>query len=570
MRVTCQLFGAIICLCLLNSAHGQNATTTRTSSGGYFVRFGEEQASPVRPNLIPAPAAPTPVASLPAAPIPVPAKSLGVTRTESFQLPRTESMVWNTPQPQPPLPTMPPLPASINPNREQDVRSSSPTPLALSPPIITVVEPTFTEPTPAEPVLAPAELPSAEPTPAEPVLAPAELPSSLSATDATNPTKATNDSTPLPSDGAGFSRQQAISKATIDQPLSSSDSAETAQHSSGQDKPQLTPIRAPETYSVAPLIHGCKDCDVGCDPICCGSTWEHSTTVWAAALYLRPRNADVPFAVPIDGPISSILTNPIQDGAVALLDPDYEIGYTVGFSLALNALTSVSVEYLSLDSSTANEAEISQPRVLRSLVSHPSSLSAAADFGRAEASLGIDLRTLDLNLRHLFVGGDVFAVNYFVGARYGHLAQDFSSTFFETGEEWVDSQVNFDGAGLRLGLETERRACNHCVHFYGRTSASFLAGRFQTSYFQGQTFDPTQVRTSWEAGRIVPILDLEMGGGWSSRCGRFKLSAGYVFSAWFNTVKTNDFIQAVQQNDFNNLNNTLTFDGLVARAEFCF
>ena len=51
---------------------------------------------------------------------------------------------------------------------------------------------------------------------------------------------------------------------------------------------------------------------------------------------------------------------------------------------------------------------------------------------------------------------------------------------------------------------------------------------------------------------------------------RVQLTAGYVFSAWFNTVKTQEFIRSVQQNDFLDLGDTLTFDGLVARAELRF
>ena len=83
-------------------------------------------------------------------------------------------------------------------------------------------------------------------------------------------------------------------------------------------------------------------------------------------------------------------------------------------------------------------------------------------------------------------------------------------------------------------------------------------------------FDPVVVNTDWEIGRVVPILDLELGGGWCSPKGRVRLSAGYVISAWFNTVKTQDFIDAVQQNVFRDVSSTISFDGLVARAELRF
>ena len=46
---------------------------------------------------------------------------------------------------------------------------------------------------------------------------------------------------------------------------------------------------------------------------------------------------------------------------------------------------------------------------------------------------------------------------------------------------------------------------------------------------------------------------------------------GYMFSAWTNVVKTEDWIDGVQTNDFRDMGDTMTFDGLVARrsrAEF--
>ena len=76
--------------------------------------------------------------------------------------------------------------------------------------------------------------------------------------------------------------------------------------------------------------------------------------------------------------------------------------------------------------------------------------------------------------------------------------------------------------------------------------------------------------TSWQAGRVVPVLDLELGAGWTSPGGCLRLSAGYLVSAWFNTVTTEDFIRAVQANDFVDLGDNLTFDGLRANAEWRF
>ncbi len=320
----------------------------------------------------------------------------------------------------------------------------------------------------------------------------------------------------------------------------------------------------------------CDGVDAGCVSACAsdcygGDAWAHFSTIYGGLLYLRPRNADVSYGVPIDGPIDSgPLTTPIQVGRVGVVDPDYDAGFEFGATLAVNAMTSIVANLVMLDTTTSNRLETDPPGVIRSLVSHPSSGSASADFLSAQADLDLQLDIVDVGMRHLFVGGQVFAVNYSVGARYARLEQSFAALFSNNGREQVRTNIDFDGGGFRLGLDAERYACGQPWRLYARSAASFVAGKFQANYFQGQSFDPDVVDTKWEAGRVVPILDLELGGGWCGPGGRLRLSAGYVFSAWFNTVVTQEYIRAVQQNDFLELGDTLTFDGLVARAELRF
>ena len=310
------------------------------------------------------------------------------------------------------------------------------------------------------------------------------------------------------------------------------------------------------------------------DQAACGGgcgIWAHTSSVSASFLYLRPRNADIAYAVPIDGPIAQApANNPIQIGGVGVVDPGYETAFGASVNLALNSMTSLYGEVMVLDSSSRDQIATSAPNVLRSIVSHPSSASIATDFLSGSAHLDLDLETFDLGIRHLFVGGKVFAVNYFVGARYARLEQMFDATFLANGSETVRTDVDFDGVGPRLGFEAERQSCHSRLRLYTRASASFLAGRFQANYFQGGSFDPTVVETDWEAGRVVPVLDIELGGGWSTRNDRFRVSAGYLVSSWFNSVKTENFIRSVQNNDFIDLHDTITFDGLRVQAEFRF
>ena len=89
-------------------------------------------------------------------------------------------------------------------------------------------------------------------------------------------------------------------------------------------------------------------------------------------------------------------------------------------------------------------------------------------------------------------------------------------------------------------------------------------------YSQVNSFNGVEAMTSWNAGRIVPALELEAGAGWIGVNRHLRLSAGYRMVAFFNMVKTDQWIRGVQNHDFTSMDGTLTFDGLVARAEWLF
>ena len=124
-----------------------------------------------------------------------------------------------------------------------------------------------------------------------------------------------------------------------------------------------------------------------------------------------------------------------------------------------------------------------------------------------------------------------------------------------------------NGVGVRLGLEGERFRHKSRCFFYGKTYVNFIAGESNAKFDQGQTFDASVVDTLWEAGRIISIYDLELGFGHVSKSGCCSWNVGYSFSAWTNVVQTDEFINAVQTNNFLDLGDILTFDGLVCRLE---
>ena len=196
-------------------------------------------------------------------------------------------------------------------------------------------------------------------------------------------------------------------------------------------------------------------------------------------------------------------------------------------------------------------------------------------FTSASARGDIDLQIGDIDFRRTLVDS-WFRTSYVLGGRYVKLDQSFLALF--TGGvapgpamQDVGTQIDFDGGGIRAGL-TGDVLSQLGVFGYANGFASFIAGEFRSVFRQTDAVAmPTVIATTTRSDdRVVPILDLELGVGWHSPSGAWRLTAGYLFSAWFNVVSTDDFIQAVHTSQYGGLSDTLTFDGLTARVDFRF
>lgn len=312
--------------------------------------------------------------------------------------------------------------------------------------------------------------------------------------------------------------------------------------------------------------------------------YEHRSGFFGDFLYLRPRNAEVTYALPIDGPVAPVLGDEVPTGPAAVVDFGYESAFRVGFGLRIKPDSSLSAQYTYFRGSDEDAVTVAAPILLRSLVTHPLSMNTTTDTLDASASTAIDYDLIDVDFKALFDGCEPvqcdncgnckteFAdvVNYIVGVRYARLDQDFRSQFVVTGSTAVNTNVDFDGGGIRLGLEGERHSTVTGLYVYGQGITNLMVGEFKADYLQTNTFNGTEAITSWSAGRVVPGLDLELGFGWVAPRRRLRLSTGYMVSTWFNVVKTEDFINAAQTHDFDDLSSILTFDGLVGRAEWEF
>jgi len=309
-----------------------------------------------------------------------------------------------------------------------------------------------------------------------------------------------------------------------------------------------------------------EDC---CDPGFGCNCWYG----FAEFLYLRARDSEVAWAVPIDGATDAdpLVRPPVQAGRVGVVDMDNQPGYRVGFGRFLNEASAIGVTYTEWQGLTHDQLHTAAPNVLRPLVTHPSTFNAASDYLDGFANYGIRFKTIDVDYRSLFAYCCDYQLGYTVGIRYAQLQQNFRADFASNATEFVQTGVDFYGAGLKFGLDGERYSYNRNLFAYGKTFLSLLGGETKARYLQGSSLDPVIADTNWKAGRLVTVYDLELGAGWQNDCGNVRLSVGYMYSMWYNVTRTNEWINAVQHNNFadpsDNFNSFMSFDGLVTRLE---
>ncbi len=325
----------------------------------------------------------------------------------------------------------------------------------------------------------------------------------------------------------------------------------------------------PSPYGVSPVGYSQDAANdslngSGCDD-CGPEGWTACNYAYGGFMYLRARDSEIAYAVPANGPIAPG-ASAVQAGAVRVLDLDYQPGYYVGFGKFLDECSSFGVQYTSFEGNTRDGVSVNPPLVVRSLVAHPSTFNGALDGLAASGAQSINFDILDFDYRNLIAYDTDYKVNYLVGLRIAQMEQQFNSSFQFNGTHNVATDLDFYGGGIRLGLEGERYTSGGFM-VYGKTYASILPGEFRADYDQTHSNNVIRVDTSWKAGRTVGILDLEVGGGWISCCGNWRVTAGYSFSSWLNVVQTDEWIKGVQNNNYVDMTDKMTFDGLVARIE---
>lgn len=298
------------------------------------------------------------------------------------------------------------------------------------------------------------------------------------------------------------------------------------------------------------------------------NTQRYTVGTFAEFLYLQPRDVDVAYALPQDG---LLLAGAVPMGHVAMANPGYAAGFRVGAFFATRNDARFTGTWTWYNNNSSSSTAVDDPFLINPLTAFPGTFNAGFPAQAASADYGIDFQFVDFDYEVTALACDSYWIGYVAGVRYGDLQQQFTAVYpfaNPDGTTRVDSDIFFNGLGFRLGVQGERLIGRSLgFRLYGRGIASLLAGSFRTSYEQQNQFNGLEVTTGLREDRIVPVMDLELGVAWVGPRGHWRFAAGYMISAWYNTITTPVWIHGVQQTDFTSLEDHLTFDGLVARIE---
>lgn len=297
--------------------------------------------------------------------------------------------------------------------------------------------------------------------------------------------------------------------------------------------------------------------------------------MWGEFLWLRPKGVDMAHAQQQNGtdPPGSGAPGTVPWGQIGTASPDYDIGWRAGGEWRFSECESIFASYTFYSSDAVST--VVPPAIpdgtVGSYVQHPGEDLTFSD-GPVQANYDIKFQLGDLACRQVVFCDPCSVWSVFLGARYGHLEQDFlQSEFLSVGGDSISTSTNVkvDAIGPMAGVDYEHLIGRSRFSFYGRALVAALNGEFKSRYRTLNVTTEEQMALSlWNDNRIIPMLDYELGVAWTGPNRHIRLAAGYLGSHWFNVVTTPVEVNAVKADNYVNVDDTISFDGLTAHAEF--
>lgn len=300
--------------------------------------------------------------------------------------------------------------------------------------------------------------------------------------------------------------------------------------------------------------------------------WAHRTSLIGEYFLLAPSNSDYAYAIQRSSDQADAYTTG-QSASVGVLASS---GYRFGFSWANTHNTSLVATYTHWEGNDEDQIEAAPNNVLisRSLQANPNiagngTTSIASTLSGASMSMGFTFA--DIVYRHHLFNTDSTYFNWSAGFRYARMKNRFHEYQLASpaqGLSSLDSTLRFEGAGLLMGIDAQRRSSRSGMLCFTRGLASFLGGQWNGSLTETNTNASSGVIESpYEDYRVTPVLEAELGVGWQSKSGRFRATVGYMTSCWFNALNSRTFSAAMRRDDYAGANEAIPFIGMTARVE---
>ncbi len=325
----------------------------------------------------------------------------------------------------------------------------------------------------------------------------------------------------------------------------------------------------------SPHVSSCDGCDSGCDaccqPACCPPWWAHRSALMGQYLLLRPGDSDVTYTIEQN----NVPANAFPTGPTGISQIEHSSGVRAGFSCCATARTSLVGRVTYWQGDDGDLINATAGNILVSEILHPSRLTTGATGLQEAAFYDMRFGLADLAYRAMWKNTDKYAINWRGGFQYGGMEQEFLwaqtvPSSVAVGTFAVDTDIDFSGFGLLGGLDFERHSCRSNLSCYGSVIGSALAGKWKASYRDQSQLAGGSVGNVYDDYRVTPVLELELGLAWYSKCGKVRLNTGYMTSAWYNSVSSRGYIDAVREGRFIDVDETITFSGLVVGGEVRF
>ncbi|MBI3831114.1 MAG: hypothetical protein HY291_16465 [Planctomycetes bacterium] len=304
-------------------------------------------------------------------------------------------------------------------------------------------------------------------------------------------------------------------------------------------------------------------------------------------LYWKPVQDHQDFAV-IDIPsLSGANSTDFPVGNVKSLDLDWSAGFRLGLGYRLPTDGWDIMAQYTYYRSEDHKSLVDPADALHPSIWNDDAGNDQADLARARQDLRYD--AVDLELGRRFKVSQTLSARLFGGFRAAWINNDqrynyFGDSFPAITASRLGGQLNeknhFFGYGIRLGGEGDWHL-SRGFSFYGKAAGSLLVGQFDLKHFEAEDDDGNNAFTPNEVDRlikdritrVVPVVEIGAGVAWEKKLLgnlNLKLSAGYEFTNYFNTVRRTMFTGDNGDAQITNTTDSLGFHGLTFRVKLDF